>query len=165
MCDSKVKQDSECCIYTMGYEGSSIEDFIATLKKMNIDTIIDVREFPISRKKGFSKTTFSKELNEAGIKYTHLVNLGCPKHIRDQYKIDNNWEKYSSAFNEYLNSQAETINELAKLSQHSQFCLVCFERDQNFCHRSLIAKEIKINHSVRIHHLGVKKGLAELAIY
>lgn len=149
-------------VYTMGYEGATVEDFIASLKLVGIDTIIDVREYPVSRKKGFSKTAFSTLLKEAGIKYTHLVDLGCPKPIRDQYRIDNNWQNYTTAFVEYLNTQLDYIDELGNLASHSAYCLVCFERDQNLCHRSLIANAIRQRHQTEVKHLGVKKGLAAL---
>ncbi len=148
-------------VFTMGYEGASIEDFVATLIVSKVDTIIDVREYPISRKKGFSKTAFSNFLNAYGIKYIHLVDLGCPKPIRDQYKNDKNWENYTKSFLEYLNTQTKYIDELGKLSERSNFCLVCFERDQNFCHRSIIANAIKDRYATQVKHLGSKKGLAE----
>lgn len=42
-------------VYTIGYEGIDLEQFIDIIKKNHIDTIIDVRKNPVSRKKGFSK--------------------------------------------------------------------------------------------------------------
>ncbi len=42
-------------IATIGYEGSTIEDFVAALRHASINVLIDVRELPLSRKKGFSK--------------------------------------------------------------------------------------------------------------
>ena len=149
----------QAVIYTMGYEGATIEDFIATLQFVGIDTIVDVREYPISRKKGFSKTAFSTLLMQAGIKYIHIADLGCPKVIRDEYRIDKNWQKYTASFIEYLNTQTNYIDELGKLAHHAAFCLVCFERDQNFCHRSLVANAIKQSYQTEVRHLGGKKVL------
>lgn len=40
-------------LYTAGYEGLSINAFIARLKQAGIDKVLDVREYPLSRKKGF----------------------------------------------------------------------------------------------------------------
>ena len=42
-------------LYTAGYEGLTIDAFIARLKQAGIDRVLDVREYPLSRKKGFSK--------------------------------------------------------------------------------------------------------------
>ena len=51
-------------LYTIGYQSKSIDDFISRLRNHDISTLIDVREVPISRKKGFSKTVFSEYLNK-----------------------------------------------------------------------------------------------------
>jgi len=50
--------------YTIGYQSKSIDDLISQLKSHDISTLVDVREIPISRKKGFSKTVFSEYLNK-----------------------------------------------------------------------------------------------------
>ena len=52
---------------TIGYEGSAIEDFIATLKLANIEILLDVREIPLSRKKGFSKNALALEIGRAHV--------------------------------------------------------------------------------------------------
>ena len=49
-------------IYTIGYEGSDIERFIETLVILKIEAVADVRELPISRKKGFSKNKLRESL-------------------------------------------------------------------------------------------------------
>ena len=42
-------------LFTIGYEGVSLDDFLATLENTAIDVLLDIREFPVSRRKGFSK--------------------------------------------------------------------------------------------------------------
>ena len=59
-------------LHTIGYEGSSIEDFLATLTHVGIDLLIDVRDVPISRKKGFSKNGLAQQLRAQGVDYLHL---------------------------------------------------------------------------------------------
>ena len=153
----------EACIFTLGYEGASVEDFVATLKAAGVDTLVDVREFPISRKKGFSKNALREAVGAAGIQYVHLVDLGCPKPVRDQYKLDKDWAVYTVGFMNHLESQQDSITELAQLAAHANLCLVCFERDYNFCHRSMVAKVIADQSGIAVKNLGVKKGLAESA--
>ena len=68
---------------TIGYEGSSLEDFVATLLAANINTLVDVREVPVSRRKGFSKNALREVLEDAGLTYVHLIGLGDPKEGRD----------------------------------------------------------------------------------
>ena len=64
-------------IYTAGYEGLSIDAFIARLKQAQIDKVLDVREYPLSRKPGFSKKAFAQCLADAGIAYEHSPPLGA----------------------------------------------------------------------------------------
>ncbi len=102
--------------------------------------VIDVRELPLSRKKGFSKTAFAAALKDAGVAYEHRPAFGCRKPIRIQYKIDSNWKRYEKAFNAYLATQASAVADLAAFSKKAKACLVCFEADFNLCHRSLVAR-------------------------
>lgn len=127
-------------LFTFGYEGYAIDGFIARLKKAGVTVVVDVRELPLSRKKGFSKTAFAVALRRAGIDYSHVPVLGCPRPIRNQYRVDGNWKRYEKAFGSYLESQTAAVADLAKFSKLSKACLVCFEADFNFCHRSLVAR-------------------------
>jgi uncharacterized protein (DUF488 family) len=53
------------------------------LKVAKITRLIDVRELPISRRKGFAKTALSTALAVAGIEYVHLKGPGDPKDGRE----------------------------------------------------------------------------------
>ena len=140
-------------LYTFGYEGLSIERFIARLKEAGVTVVVDVRELPLSRKKGFSKTAFGEALAHAGIMYSHLPVFGCPKPIRNRYKSDGNWKKYEKAFNAYIATQKEAVGKLAKFSKTASACLVCFEADFNVCHRSLVARAAAAAGSPPVMHL------------
>lgn len=129
-------------LFTFGYEGCTVDDFIARLKKAGVTVVIDVRELPLSRKKGFSKTAFAAALKNDGIVYRHLSIFGCPKPVRNQYKIDGNWKRYKKAFDSYLKAQSTAVADFAKFSRTTKACLVCFEADFNFCHRSLVARAV-----------------------
>jgi len=54
-------------IFTIGYEGKSLDQFVAELRRNRISRVIDVRELPLSRRKGFSKTPLTAALAAAGI--------------------------------------------------------------------------------------------------
>lgn len=127
-------------LYTFGYEGLPIGDFIGALLANNVQTIVDVRELPLSRKKGFSKSAFSCALSAVGIAYLHMPSLGCPKPIRDNYRNDQDWTKYTRAFVSHLTSQEAALRELAKLSRSTNACLICFEADYSMCHRTYVAR-------------------------
>jgi len=113
--------------FTLGYEGLTIEAFITLLQTAQVKTVVDVRELPLSRKKGFSKPTFCAALSAHGVAYMHMPALGCPKSIRNQYKADGNWQTYSREFLKYIQTQEASLRELVKIAQATPACLVCFE--------------------------------------
>jgi uncharacterized protein (DUF488 family) len=153
-----VNADAMMTLFTFGYEGLSIESFIAHLEEAGVMVVIDVRELPLSRKKGFSKTSFAAALRAADIAYGHLSVFGCPRPIRDQYKRDGDWKRYEKAFNTYLATQSVAVAELAKFSKMTNACLVCFEADFNFCHRSLVAQAVVGAGGANIIHLTAEKA-------
>jgi uncharacterized protein (DUF488 family) len=59
-------------VYTVGYEGTDIDKFVAALKTAGVEMFADVRAVALSRKKGFSKTILRARLDAEGIAYTHL---------------------------------------------------------------------------------------------
>ena len=63
-------------LMTFGYEGLDIESFLAVLKKNGITLLVDVRELPLSRKKGFSKTALSAAAEKQGLQLA--ANGGVP---------------------------------------------------------------------------------------
>ena len=130
-------------LYTFGYEGLDIDDFLERVQSAGVESIIDVRELPLSRKRGFSKSAFRQSLANAGIAYIHVAALGCPKDIRDRYKADGNWIAYSRAFLDYLTSQGAAVRHVAALSNATVACLVCFEADYTACHRTYVARAVR----------------------
>ena len=43
-------------MFTIGYEGRDVDEFVSCLMQYKVTRLIDVREIPLSRKKGFSKS-------------------------------------------------------------------------------------------------------------
>lgn len=149
-------------LFTFGYEGLSIESFIARLKEVGISVVVDVRQLPLSRKKGFSKTAFAEALNRHSIEYMHVPALGCPKPVRDAFRKNPNWEDYTRGFLAHLRKQKNAVAEVTSVSRTSTACLVCFESDFNYCHRSMVAAAIRTAGGPPIVHLTAKTGFAEV---
>jgi uncharacterized protein (DUF488 family) len=149
-------------LYTFGYEGLALEAFIARLKKVGIRQIIDVRELPLSRKKGFSKSALSATLIANGIEYVSMTALGCPKPIRQRFKLDSDWRAYERNFCGYLTTQAKAVRLLARSAQEKTTCLLCFEADYNMCHRSLVARAALANGAPRLMHLTAETEIADV---
>jgi uncharacterized protein (DUF488 family) len=151
-------------LFTLGYEGLDVSAFIAVLRKAGVQTVVDVRELPLSRKKGFSKTGFSTTLAEQGIAYLHAPQLGCPRDIRVRYQEDSDWGAYTKAFLAYLKTQEAAISELSKISSATSACLVCFEADFTRCHRTYVAREALKHGAPLVVHLTAKTEFPDLSL-
>lgn len=145
-------------LYTAGYEGSTIEKFVGTMRRAGVVRVIDVRRTPLSRKKGFSKTALKEALTAEGLEYVHFRELGCPQYIRDRYKVDKDWNWYQIHFYLYLDDVAKELQELSGLIESGSSCLLCFEENPLLCHRSLIATRLRLlNEELCIRHLYPRK--------
>jgi uncharacterized protein (DUF488 family) len=151
-------------LFTFGYEGLDIEAFVARLQAMKVHSVVDVRELPLSRKKGFSKTAFCEHLQRAGIAYLHVPALGCPKPIRNRYREGGDWQRYSKDFLAYLKTQRETLQELAKIARATSSCLVCYEADHARCHRTYVARAAYQLGAPDVEHLTVRTATPDLPL-
>lgn len=143
-------------VFTFGYEGLDVGEFISCLARHEIGTVVDVREVPLSRKPGFSKKTLAGFLKLAGVGYVHMADLGCPKPVRDRYRADGDWHSYTEGFLQHLGQQDAAIAGLAELAGASRCALVCYEADFNFCHRSLVANALSEYCGVNVSHITAK---------
>lgn len=140
-------------VFTIGYEGLDIDAFMSLLAEHGIETVVDIRELPLSRKPGFSKKALAGVLNLSGLEYVHMVDLGCPKQVRDRYRKDGNWKRYTEGFLKHLKTQEAAIAELSDLVSSSNCALLCYEADFNFCHRSMVANAVRDYCGAHVKHI------------
>lgn len=146
---------------TIGYEGADQADFIASLHAAAITRLIDVRELPISRRRGFAKSALSTALDEARIEYIHLRGLGDPKIGREAAR-SGDFVRFKKIFAAHMQSAtARTDLAIASLLvSEGGACLMCYERDHSACHRTIVANAISDTLPLTIRHIGVRAGLA-----
>lgn len=136
-------------LFTVGYEGRSLDEFVADLLEAGVRRVIDVRELPLSRRKGFSKTKLSHALTGAGIEYVHLRAAGNP--FRDLRK---NIERCLRMYRGYIEERPEVIDELDRLTVGGTAALLCVEAAPEACHRSILVEEMKnAGLALKVHHL------------
>ena len=126
-------------IYTIGYEGATMDAFLAALTAAGVRRVIDVRALPLSRRPGFSKSTLAASLKAAGIDYVHLKPLGTPKRGRDAAKkgdVATLTAVYEAQL-ELPEAQAAAARML-DLAAETPSALLCYERDPCHCHRTLL---------------------------
>jgi len=130
-------------IFTIGYEGTTMAEFIAALKAASVERVIDVRALPLSRRPGFSKTPLSGALAEAGIDYVHLRALGTPADGRSAARAG----RHADMARIYAGQLElpEAIAEgalMLELAREKPSALLCFEREPAHCHRSLLLSAV-----------------------
>jgi uncharacterized protein (DUF488 family) len=140
-------------IFTLGYEGLSLVQFIEGLAKAGVTMVVDVRELPLSHKPGFSKRPLSEGLARAGIDYRHMKALGAPKPIRDRLRKAGDRSAFFKEFRAHLRGQREALAELGEIVAGTSACLVCFEADPALCHRTVVAEAVAKKTGAAIRHL------------
>lgn len=136
-------------IFTIGYEKATQPEVVAALKLAEVEQLIDVRERPISRKLGFSKRTLAAGLEEEGIEYVGLPALGTPSDGRDAAR-DHRLPDLGRIYDAQLDTPEALIaaEELRALVAEKRSALLCYERDPEFCHRTLLHQKILQDYSV-----------------
>jgi len=144
-------------VSTIGYEGAAIEHFVAALKAASINLVIDVRELPLSRKKGFSKSSITEILSSWGIGYVHLRGLGDPKEGRLAARAGD-YVRFKKLFGKHMRSQTaeRDLRVACDLVQKHRACLMCFEADFETCHRSIVADHVARATGLMIDHLTIQ---------
>lgn len=140
---------------TIGYETLSVDQLCDSLARCKVVLLLDIRELPISRKRGFAKTALAAILEKRGIGYLHLPELGSPRDVRHAYREDGDWGRYTRDFTAYLDGQSDAVKRVAALAREQKCCLFCYEDDYHFCHRSFVAERVAraVGETVRVWHI------------
>jgi len=158
-CQDLNKQQSsrpvaEPAVYTIGYEGLSVDDFLNRLMKNGIQCILDVRNNPISRRYGFHKSTLSRLCELLDLEYLHFPELGIPSAARERLSTKDDYEKL---FHDYRKStlpdQSRTLKSVASILRSCPSVLVCMEADPDYCHRKSLAESLSLITELSIKHL------------
>src|SRR5690349_2669805 len=130
-------------IFTIGYEGTTVPEFLATLRKAGVERLVDVRALPLSRRPGFSKSALRAALEEAGIEYLHLKALGTPSEGRTAARAGRHADMariYAGQLElpEAIAQSAQMLD----LAKEKPTALLCMEREPEHCHRTLLLKAV-----------------------
>jgi uncharacterized protein (DUF488 family) len=139
---------------TIGYEGAPLGDVLGRLNDAGVGLLIDVRAVAASRRAGFSKTILASSLNDVGIDYLHLRNLGTPKDGRIAARAGR-IDEMRAIFIAHMQTdpaQAALCEAIAQ-SKRVRACLLCFEKDWGCCHRAIVADLIQAQTGAPILHL------------
>ncbi len=143
-----IPNKNHTTLYTIGYEGISLEHYLNKLIINDIKLLVDVRKNPLSMKFGFSKTLLKRYCKSINIDYIHVPEVGIDskhrKKLKTQYDYDKLFLDYKkTTLKETLNDQQ---NILYLLQKYNRIALTCFESNICQCHRKHLAESIqKIN--------------------
>lgn len=145
-------------IYTIGYQKTKINVFLDKLQSNGIKKVVDVRILPLSRVKGYSKSSLADLLPKNGIEYLHLPSLGTPKEMLAKYRINKDYTSFFAEFREYLfpmlnNGLAVRMKDIFSDNETSPTCLLCYEKNPLECHRLIIAEAFELKFKWKVQHL------------
>lgn len=146
-------------LFTIGYEGISIDGYINKLLQNHIKTLVDVRKNAYSNKFGFSKKEFQYCLEKCGIKYIHIPELGIESEKRQELKtaksssssgydlfgngVSNIEYKLFDDYKQNLPSKQKHTKKLLQILESDKLiAITCFEADYKCCHRHVLAESL-----------------------
>jgi hypothetical protein len=130
---------------TIGYEGRTLEGFLNALTQDEVTVLCDVRQNPMSRKYGFSKSTLQKSCEGVGIRYEHLPELGIASENRRGLKTRKDYDNLFDAYkHDSLPKQLNVLKKIMRwIKKGERVALTCYERLPEKCHRTCVAKELE----------------------
>ncbi|MBQ7003150.1 MAG: DUF488 family protein [Oscillospiraceae bacterium] len=150
---NRYKQTDEL-LFTIGYEGRSVESFLNTLIQQDIHVLCDVRKNPISRKFGFSKSKLQHMVEAIGIRYIHYPDLGIESEKRVSLSSEADYESLFSDYTESLPSKSYYLSKVYDLlKQNSRIALMCYEKEPQMCHRHVIRDYLVSHYPIRSYDL------------
>lgn len=143
-------------VFTIGYEGRSLENYLNTLIQQNIKILCDVRKNPLSRKYGFAKKTLQNACESVNIRYIHLPELGIVSEKRKNLNTQIDYDKLFVDYEkEVLPNQQKEIKLIHSLIKtYGRVALTCYEALPIQCHRTRVANAVhSLDLNIPIIHL------------
>lgn len=131
-------------LYTIGYEGVSLEEYLNKLIVNDIKVLCDVRKNPYSMKFGFSKALLQKACEGIGVEYIHIPELGIDSDKRQELNSQMDYDTLFSMYRKEILPLTVEYQEkvLSLLVANKRIALTCFEANINQCHRKHLAEAI-----------------------
>ena len=150
----EFESEANPVVYTVGYEGRTIDGLLDHLLRSGIQRLIDVRKNAMSRKYGFSGKTIKQLCANVDIEYVHVPSLGIPSSLREDLSSP---EAYQRLFDLYesdiIPGVTTSISDVAELCSEKPSALMCYEATSDMCHRGRLASYVAKESSLQVKHL------------
>jgi uncharacterized protein (DUF488 family) len=149
-------------IFAIGHSTRPIEKFTAILRAHHVDVLVDIRTIPKSRRNPqFDADALAVSLDEAGIGYVHLKELGGLRRPLKDSQINNGWTNDSfRGFADHMQTEAfgAALQKLAGLADDHHVAFMCAEGNPFRCHRSLVADALTARGTSVTHISSIREG-------
>jgi uncharacterized protein (DUF488 family) len=146
--------DENPVIFTIGYEGKSLETFLLKLYQNNVHLLVDVRASSYSMKKEFIGSRLASGCKLLQIDYKHIPEVGIPNTYRKE--IADKSELFQVYKHTLLPQKAIQIRQIADMvKKEKRIALTCFEAHHTDCHRHYLVEELSryLNERIPVEHL------------
>lgn len=132
-------------LFTIGYEGISLEEYLNRLLKNDIKVLADVRSNPLSMKYGFSKSQLQRYCENLGIQYVHFPEVGIQSGQRKELNTQADYDKLFAVYRRknLPTTTSSQVKIFSLLKEHKRIALTCFEANICQCHRKHLAEAIE----------------------
>ena len=139
-----IPKNNKTILYTIGYEGISLEQYLNKLILNDVKVLCDVRKNSLSMKYGFSKSQLKGACEKLGIKYEHIPDLGIDSDKRQELNSQSDYDKLFISYEKTTLKENKTAIKqvLDLISEHKRVAVTCFEAHHCQCHRGTLAKAI-----------------------
>lgn len=149
-------EDRAPSLFTIGYQGHSIDSFLRCLIEHDVNTVVDVRRNAFSMKRDFSRGALQRYLQKSGIDYIRVPELGIDsaqrRNLTDRDSYRSLLDTYEREVLPALHTQVSRVAGIALARR--RVALMCFEADHECCHRHAVARAVAaLNGVLPIVHL------------
>lgn len=139
-------------LYTVGYSGFIIDDFLSALHKYNIDAIVDVRSYPYSSfYKDYDKESLIKHLKRHGVMYGNFAyEFGARQEDKSLY-LDGRLDFEKFAKTKRFQNGVDRI--ITGASQGHVCALLCAEKNPILCHRTILVARAFFERGFDVQHI------------
>ena len=146
-------------VFTIGYQGLKLEQYVESLLDAGVGIVLDVRETPWSYNRKYIKSVMANALGESGVSYLHLKECGNPKENR---RTARTMEECLDNYRDYLRKNTDCLSELGHeirkaFEVGSPAALTCYERDPHDCHRTILLEELsRLVPDIQVTHIVIE---------
>lgn len=134
---NEARNSRSALFYTIGYTGRRLDEFLGLLLDHEVQTLVDIRQYPVSMyRPEMSKNNLKRAVEACGMIYTHVPQLGVPRDIRAKAIETGTRDIIWKWYDEHIIAHyiGRNLHRFFNTLEHP-VALMCVEIDPHECHR------------------------------